>query len=375
MSCVYGVSRKAGKPPRKRQSDASPLANTIPNPLPSRSSDPEAANVEMAAGGGGREAMNIDIMFSLGEDTMGNESPLSGSDAALQTWFPFDTFSGLGSLPGSSSDWDTCMSVLNGSPLKQVESPATTTSTSTSAAAAATTRHSCTQQTKEVMRRLYCANPSEPISDGLPARTLDLGSVLTRSSEVFGPLESLLRCPCARSPHMAMLYASILSRILLWYRQAAWNESSTQVSPSPSLFEPTLTGQGTTPSFFGSTSLKAFDSETTEDEGGVSVLPMPVMVGNFQSDDQNLQTAFTSCLILKELGRVGRLIETLISLGSGSADSQTMDHACPAAGDPSAGVADASLFASLGAWLRTEHGHIVRKARSGISMLDGNPRF
>lgn len=50
----------------------------------------------------------------------------------------------------------------------------------------------------------------------------------------------------------------------------------------------------------------------------------------------------------------------------------TASDACPAAGESITrnNVADASLYASLGAWLRTEHERIVIKARSNVSMLD-----
>lgn len=119
--------------------------------------------------------------------------------------------------------------------------------------------------------------------------------------------------------------------------------------------------------------LRAFEAEHIENSGGVSVPPMPVMVGTFQSEDRNVQSALINCLILNELRRVGGLVETFISLGTGTSDLQNTDDACPAARDPSAAVADVSLFTNLGAWLRSEHGNIVKQAKSGLSVLDGNP--
>jgi hypothetical protein len=61
-----------------------------------------------------------------------------------------------------------------------------------------------------------------------------------------------------------------------------------------------------------------------------------------------------------------------ISLGNGTSGMLTASDACPAAGESITrnNVADASLYASLGAWLRTEHERIVIKARSNVSMLD-----
>lgn len=321
--------------------------------------------------GGSLDGTDLGIMLSMGESAGGmGGSPFSTSDAAFQSWFPLDTFGSLGSLPHGSSDWDSGMSGHAGSALKPVESPATSTSasttSSTTAVAAAAARHSCTLETKEIMRRLYCANPSGPASDGLPARTLDLSSVLTRTGDIAGSLEVLFRCPCARSPHMAMLYASIVSRLLLWYRQAAQNAGPGRVSP----LKPMPGAQETMSPFSG----KASPTEGTEsnNSNGVSVPPMPVMVGSFQSDDQDVQTALISCLLLNELKRVGGLIDSFFSLGTGTPDVQSADDACSAAGDLGAGVVDASLLASLSTWLRTEHGNIVRQARSGLSVLDEN---
>jgi hypothetical protein len=264
------------------------------------------------------------------------------------------------------------MSGQSGSALKLGESSTTTTTTTTAAAVA---RPCCTWESKDIMRWLYCANPSAPISDGVPARTLDLGSVLTRNRNVVRRLRLLLKCPCARSPHMAMLYASIVSRVLLWYRQAVWNASPAGVSSLSSLssFSPTLAAQETMSSLSSSATLKTFDAGAAGDNSGVSVLPTPVMVGTFQSDDRNLQTALTNCLILSELRGVGGFIDSFISLGT--SDLQTAGDACPAAGEFSTSVTDASLFASIGAWLRTEHGRILRRARSGLSVLDDNLSF
>ncbi|KAI0123644.1 hypothetical protein BJ170DRAFT_639895 [Xylariales sp. AK1849] len=368
-SCVYGVSRKAGKPARRR-----PTTTTALSLPPSRPGELETTTTSADLPDGGHD--DIDLMVGLAEGAMGMTPRFSASDPAFQSWFSFDGLESLGALTPCSSDQDTCISRQSDSALKLVEStPSTTT---TIAAAAAASPHSCTRESKDIMRRLYCANPSTPMSDGVPARTLDLGSVLTRSREVVGRLELLLKCPCARSAHMAMLYASIVSRILLWYQQAAWSATSTSTSAGTSSLPSTpaiLAAQDPMLLLSNSAMLKTFDAEAADDNSsGVSVLPTPVMVGTFQSDDRNLQTALTNCLLLSELRKVGSLIDSFISIGTGTSNSQTTGDACPTGEEFRTGVADASLFASLGTWLRTEHGRIVQKARSGLSVLDENLR-
>ncbi|KAI1142788.1 hypothetical protein F5Y05DRAFT_366179 [Hypoxylon sp. FL0543] len=349
--CVYGVSRKAGKPARRR-------------PTTTSSAEPETTTASVDA---------VDLMLGLAGGSMVMDSDFPTPDLAFQSRFSFDTFGALEtltpSLTPSASDQDTCISGHSdpASGTKPVESPATiTTSTAPS-------RNSCTRESKEIMRVLYCANPSTPISDGVPARTLDLGSVLTRSRDVVERLEVLLKCPCARSPHMAMLYSSILSRILLWYQQAAWSAAPVGMPSSPSSTPPVLAAQGPMSLLSNSAMLKTLERDAAEgNNSGISVLSMPVMVGTFQSDDRNLQTALTNCLLLSELKKVGGLIDSFISIGTSTSSSQTTGNACPAGEELETSIGDSSLFTSLGSWLQTEHGRITKKARSSLSVLDEN---
>jgi hypothetical protein len=307
----------------------------------------------------------IDMMLTSAEGSMSMDSPFSASYAAFQGWFPSDTVGGLGALTG---DADACTGDQSDTAPKSFEGSLAAATTSSSAP----TRHDCTQETKDLMRRLYCANPSDPISDGVAARTLDLGSVLTRNRDVVGRLGLLLKCPCARLPHMAMLYASVISRVLLWYRQAAWNPGPSPAA-SPSNFSPTSfsqVSQEATPPLSSCGTLKPFDLSGPDDNGGVSVLLAPVTVGAFQSDDISLQTAVTNRLILSELKKTRALIESFIELGSATSESQSGAEACPAAPKFSTTVADAGLFASLGASLRSEYERVEWKARSALSVLD-----
>ncbi|RTE84733.1 hypothetical protein BHE90_000736 [Fusarium euwallaceae] len=324
LGCVYGVSRKAGKPPRRRL--------TSPPRVQSSPVVPEIPDMNLTCNGQG----DLDMMLSLAEASMPVDDPFSTSHDVFQPWFS------LGSLDSPAT-------------LELTESSATTTPPT------AAIRQCCTQESKDIMRRLYCANPSAPVSDGVPARTLDLGSVLTRNRDVVGRLVVLLECPCARLPHTAMLYASIVSRVLLWYKQAVSNTSAAGV-PCP----PTPSVQESAPSPSSSQSPSRLDVGDASGNVGVSVLPAPVTVGTFQSHDHGLQTALTNTLILSELKRVGSLIDAFLSLGT---EVYNPGEACPAAEGLGTNLADASLVASLGAWLQTEYGGIVTKARSSSAAV------
>ncbi|KAI0405959.1 hypothetical protein F4802DRAFT_596629 [Xylaria palmicola] len=344
VKCVYGVSRKTGKPPRRRPPVASP-------------SEPETAGT------------SVDLMFGLAGGALAINPDFATSDLDFQARFPFDGLGDLGVLTPSPSDQDTTGPTWQCGPTA-TQRPTDSGGTPGAIFDATASRYSCAQESKDIMRVLYCANPSTPISDGVPARTLDLGSVLTRSRDIVGRLEILLKCPCARSPHMAMLYSSIVSRMLLWYRQAAWT-ATTVGAPSLSSIPSVLAAQEPMSVFSDGIMPKAGAAETPDDKSsGVSVLAMPVMVGDFQTDDRNLQTAITNCLLLSELRKVGGLIDTFISIGQ--SDLQATGDACPMGEELGGCQGDAALFASLGAWLRTEHGHISKRARSGLSVLHEN---
>ncbi|KAM6530168.1 hypothetical protein FALCPG4_008293 [Fusarium falciforme] len=324
LGCVYGVSRKAGKPPRRR------LAS--PPQVQSSPVMPEMPKIGLTCNDEG----DLDMMLGLSETSMLIDDPFSTSHDVFQPWLPLDSLESPAILEPAES------------------STATTPSTTTA-------RQFCTQESKDIMRRLYCANPTAPISDGVPARTLDLGSVLTRNRDVAGRLGLLLKCPCARLPHTAMLYASIISRVLLWYKQAISNTNGTGASCPPTPEAP-----GSTPSSTSGDSLSSSGAGAISDKIGVSVLPTALTVGTFQSHDHDLQMALTNTLILSELKSVGSLITAFLSLGTEAYD---LEAACPAAEGLGTNLADANLVASLGAWLQTEHTVIVAKARSSSAAV------
>ncbi|KAI8631120.1 hypothetical protein F5Y19DRAFT_22438 [Xylariaceae sp. FL1651] len=329
IKCVYGVSRKTGKPPRRPPPTASPRGPVTTGP-------------------------NVDLIFSRAKSALAKNSDFPISDLGFEAQFPFDSLGELptlGVLTPNSSDQDTA-GWQYGTAEKSVESSSPPGAT----ADATASRHSCAQESKDIMRVLYCANPSTPISDGVPARILDLGSVLTRSRDIVPRLELLMRCPCARAPHMAMLYASIMSRMLLWYRQAAWTGAAHTTDPP---------AQEPTPALSSRSVLEP--SAAIDNGSGVSVLAMPVTVGTFQTDDRNLQTALTNCLLLSELRKVGGLIEMFASIGK--LELRAMGDACPLGEEQQACQGDAPLFASLGSWLQIEHRTIFTKARSSLSVL------
>jgi hypothetical protein len=222
--------------------------------------------------------------------------------------------------------------------------------------------HSCPRESYEILADLIC--PSSSLH--APAANADtvsaqLDHVLHFNRNAIDRLGRLLKCPCAISGHRVMVHASIISRILIWYLQAAgWSsnstrstwtatsasaDSSTSRNMSPSSPLPAMAATGT-----GATSLPTLTQST-----GFAVAQVPVTVGTFSVEDQNLQAAFRDQFVLSELKKAASLIDLFSS--QDSAESGV------------SGVA--SLCSYLGAWLRSEHSKIVRILRSRVeSALD-----
>jgi hypothetical protein len=86
---------------------------------------------------------------------------------------------------------------------------------------------------------------------------------------------------------------------------------------------------------------------------GFVVAHVPVSMGTFRIEDQNVQAAFRNQLVLSELKKTANLIDLFTSQDSG--ESSTNDVA--------------SLYSHLGAWLRSEYSRTVRILRFRLSAL------
>ncbi|KAK5460959.1 hypothetical protein LTS15_003022 [Exophiala xenobiotica] len=222
--------------------------------------------------------------------------------------------------------------------------------------------HSCPRESYEILADLICPSPSLHA----PAANADtvsaqLDHVLHFNRNAIDRLSRLLKCPCAISGHRVMVHASIISRILIWYQQAAgwtsnssrstWTstsasaDSSTPHNMSPSSPLPAVAATGP-----GATSLPKLTQST-----GFEVAQVLVTVGTFSVEDRNLQAAFRDQFVLSELKKAASLIDLFSSQGTAESGVN--------------GVA--SLCSYLGAWLRSEHSKIVRILRSRVeSALD-----
>jgi hypothetical protein len=86
---------------------------------------------------------------------------------------------------------------------------------------------------------------------------------------------------------------------------------------------------------------------------GFSVEHVPISIGTFSIEDQKVQAAFRTQLVLSELKEIAKLIDIFTS--------QDMSESS------SGGVA--GLYSHLGTWLRSEYSRTVRILNSELSAL------
>jgi len=87
---------------------------------------------------------------------------------------------------------------------------------------------------------------------------------------------------------------------------------------------------------------------------GFAVAQVPVSLGTFNIEDQNLQAAIRNQLVLSELKNIANLIERFKFQDYGESSDQ--------------GVA--SLYSHLGVWLQSEHSKTVRILRARLNELN-----
>ncbi|KAG9230360.1 hypothetical protein BJ875DRAFT_472442 [Amylocarpus encephaloides] len=360
LTCVYGQSRKFGKPPRKRL--ASESVSTIEKRIYTSTSQTTPHNRDKIT------AMNLGELQNTQEPVQHDFS----HPAANMTLFsseintdlypptPFDVWPHLGEWPQLET-FGTGLDFAPASPLERASDRSKIPQSDSHES------HSCPRESYEIFRDLICPSPSlhAPESNSTTV-SAQLDQVLQFNRNAIDRLSQLLKCPCAKSGHRAMVHASIVSRILIWYQQAAgWTGSSawgprpsasvdssmsSRVSSSPSPQPPSRIAEDT--SMTSPTSLV----QAT----GFAVEHVPISIGAFSIEDQDVQAAFRNQLVLSELKKAADLIELFISISiSISNDS----------GEPLASGLT-GLYSHLGTWLKSEHSRTVNILRCRLRTLN-----
>lgn len=220
--------------------------------------------------------------------------------------------------------------------------------------------HDCPRKSYEILDSLSVLNnnqteygqspPTGPtVGTGNTSHRVPLDLVLQLNREATERLAPLLACTCARLPHVALLYASIISRILTWYQQAANCTKPAHLESSPRITAAnTLSPADSSKSSPGS----------SVQSPGVTVAPSRMAIGAFKVDDLRLQTAMKIHLLLGEMRRVKSLIDQMSSEKSSSTHEEFV-------------IGDAgNLQQSLISWLKRDHTRILNMMRSELEDLN-----
>ena len=161
-----------------------------------------------------------------------------------------------------------------------------------------------------------------------------LDNILRRNKIAITNVTSLLNCTCAQDPHLAMLYASILSKTLLWYQHAE-GSSQTKLEQCSRIF----IDQSPT----------ASSSKNSEIEPGVTGALLPITVGDFELDGED-RKSLSKFLLLSELRKAGRVIDQMANkFGRSGVNIEERSS---------------SIYAMLGAWLKAELAKTIRNVEA-----------
>ena len=232
--------------------------------------------------------------------------------------------------------------------------------------------HDCSPEAYGILLRLSSPRSKFALGVSLPAPTqlafksgddqqVPVDQILRLNREAGERLGLLLTCSCSRHPHLALLYASIISLILALYQQAArcsQMDSATDIKSSSVSSPGSLSGSQSpwSSTMTSSADGRSFGNSTINGAVGHALEPAQMTMGSFRVDDQEVRAALTIQLLLGEIKRAGHLIDLLSSRSSSGIDEMPVD-----------GID--SLYRNLTAWLRREHSRIVESLKSRLEEI------
>lgn len=168
------------------------------------------------------------------------------------------------------------------------------------------------------------------------------------NQEAIKTVSQLLKCPCAGDQHMAMLYASIIVKVLYRYQVAAGMEYSEPYTCGSA--KSIHTSAWSLDSFIHLSGIiwpfgQASPSRRSYD--GAFFAREPFRIGIYTPDEED-QESIRRLLLLSGLGKVGRLIEALAKIGDGFDEGAS------------------NLYGTLGTWLNSELSRTIKKGGDGV---------
>ena len=383
LTCVYGLSMKHGKGSQKRRHQAlQPPAKSLSPPF---TSSERGYQDEL------RQSLS-DLLQNISDTTNLSPNPswLSSNDVVMTgTTHPTTTstnslafddplsMDGMATVPAEAcgnESFDQTLSMISGMDFSQIlpydlSDSTKTPSSSTSppagdgnihslpplASPESPGTHNCHVIASSTLAILH--SQSRPFAKNhishIASTYSDMGStygpmqalqnlddVLRCTRDAMGNMYRLLSCSCASDPHMAMLEASIIMRILSWHQLAAKVEGGTSM-PLSSLDEPFFMDLFAPPRTPTTKSQQSSCSTPTP-----SISSEPVRIGSFVPDHEH-QKPMLQLYLLMNLKKLAQLVDVF---------AQVRD---------SVDAKPTQLHVTLASWLDTELSRTIKEVGQG----------
>jgi hypothetical protein len=176
------------------------------------------------------------------------------------------------------------------------------------------------------------------------------GSVLSITGLAAESILRLLECPCSSDPHLAMLYSSITSKILAWYQIAAGVNVTASASTSVSALPRGTSSYTSSPSTAGFSSPSRISG--VGDDLTFEIRKLQSLHFGTYEFDKPVQQRRRRQVVLGELSKCGQLVEALASwTGEGLSCEQAE-----------------FLYDILGAWLKSQLYKTVREVEAADAL-------
>lgn len=165
-------------------------------------------------------------------------------------------------------------------------------------------QHDCESRAVSVLRSLrHCTSPEDARgscsdtdhyaaqADVLPDPIPSLDEVVSANKAALSHWSELMRCRCAQSPHATLLYISLLSKILFWYRIAV---------------DANCASAGTCSANNATGALASPPEEANPTQ--VKIRPTIIRMGMLDLD-QDDQANLARVMLLRELNKIGKTID------------------------------------------------------------------
>ena len=400
VECVYGVSRKMGKPAREklRLSDIPAAPRTSGEYTGSVSRDRlDDSSCKNGATGSVGDGLGMNsgpfqsinsIPSAWGAGDSDNNSLMTNFDASdiLQNDLSGSSISNFTSL---DLYHDLLATNLQTGPMSTFGSPkfegcsnsaAETTAfqphidekmcfDSASMPSARGGGHDCSREAYDILGSLSLPNRNKAHDTPGSASSSASATASTPHREPFDHILRLNResgerlgrlftCDCARWPHQALLYASIISLVLTWYEKAAgctqkssWSPVTTAADAGSSHESPSGSQSPWSTTTVGLLNVDGLRIPTYSGASTPAVAPTHMAIGSFNIDDEQVQAALRIQVLLGEVKRTGALIDLYRS--SSGIDEFTFSSVD-------------GLYKSLSSWLGKEHSRISDIMRSTL---------